>query len=184
MSTVALANLVRPNVKSLKGYQVEISTHAIQLHANENPFPPSKKLMSLFQECLKEIKLNRYPDPECKGLKQALAQKTGSPLESIAIGNGSDELIQLILQIFCESGDRVVFPDPAFGMYSIIAKGMGLNPQPYSLDEHCDFKADQILAFISKSQAKVIFFGYPNNPTGNCFSASEIQKVIKFHDFH
>ncbi|MEC7640974.1 MAG: histidinol-phosphate transaminase [Nitrospinota bacterium] len=179
MSSVKLADLVRSNVQSLKGYQVENACDAIQMHANENPFPPSADLMGIFRECLQETVLNRYPDPACRELKHALAKRTGSSVDHLVIGNGSDELIQLILQIFCKDGDRIVFPDPAFGMYSIIAQGMGLSPQPFPLDDQWDFSADKILTSLAKSNARVIFFGYPNNPTGNCFSTTEIQEVIE-----
>ncbi|MFQ5671724.1 MAG: histidinol-phosphate transaminase [Nitrospinales bacterium] len=179
MSTVALADLIRPNVQSLKAYQVENFAGAIQLHANENPFPPPEEMTVLFHDCLKAIQLNRYPDPECRKLKQALSRRAGVPEETLVIGNGSDELIQLILQIFCGGGDRIVFPDPAFGMYSIIPKAMGLDPQPFPLDDHWNFQADQLLDHMANCQAKLVFLGYPNNPTGNCFPEAEIQKVIE-----
>jgi len=179
MSSVALADLIRPNVQSLKAYQVESFSGAIQLHANENPFPPSGELMALFRDCLQEIQLNRYPDPECRKLKQALSRKTGVPEENLVIGNGSDELIQLLLQIFCGGGDRVAFPDPAFGMYSIIARGMGLEPRPFPLDDRWSLQAGPLLGHMADCRAKILFLGYPNNPTGNCFAEAEIQKVIE-----
>lgn len=179
MATVDLTDLVREKVKSLKAYHVENVDCEIKLHANENPFAPPEELSRQFQESFKGIQLNRYPDPDCQLLKAAISELNNIPAESLVIGNGSDELIQLILQMFCDAGESYSFPDPTFGMYSIIGKGMGLVPEPFPLDAHWDFKADDYLKFLAEKKARVVFFSYPNNPTGNCYSAQEIKKVIE-----
>jgi histidinol-phosphate aminotransferase len=179
MSTVDLTDLVREKIKSLKAYHVENFDCEIKLHANENPFSPPAELLSQFQESFQDFQLNRYPDPDCHLLKTAISEVNSIPVESLVIGNGSDELIQLILQIFCDAGESYSFPDPTFGMYSIIGKGMGLVPHPFPLDEHWDFKAKHYLDFLAEKNARVVFFSYPNNPTGNCYSQQEIQKVIE-----
>jgi len=179
MSTVDLTDLIREKVKSLKAYHVENIDCAIKLHANENPFAPPEELSRQFQESFKDIQLNRYPDPDCNLLKAAISNINNISAESLVIGNGSDELIQLILQIFCDAGESYSFPDPTFGMYSIIGKGMGLVPQPLPLDARWDFKADDYLDFLAEKNARVVFFSYPNNPTGNCYSEQEIKKVIE-----
>lgn len=179
MSNVDLLSLVRDKVKKLKAYKVENYDCDIKLHANENPFSPPAELMESFRKSLEGFKLNRYPDPHCNGLKRVLSQRWQTPPETLVVGNGSDELIQLILQIFCDMGDAVAFPDPTFAMYSIIAKGMGLNPQIFPLNENWDFKAEPFLEAAEKCKARIVFFSYPNNPTGNCFSSGEIMKVIE-----
>lgn len=179
MSTVDLTDLVREKVKSLKAYHVENIDCEIKLHANENPFSPPEELARQFQESFKDIQLNRYPDPDCQLLKAAISELNNIPAESLVIGNGSDELIQLILQMFCNAGESYSFPDPTFGMYSIIGKGMGLVPHPFPLDTRWDFKADDYLKFLAEKNARVVFFSYPNNPTGNCYSEREIKKVIE-----
>lgn len=179
MSSVKLLDLVRDKIKNLKAYHVENFDCPIKLHANENPFQLPVELQSQFQERLRNFEFNRYPDPETKALKAIIATRLGVPAECLMIGNGSDELIQLIMQIFCDSGDSVAFPDPTFAMYSIIAKGMGLNPQIFPLNENWDFKAEPFLEAAEKCKARIVFFSYPNNPTGNCFSSGEIMKVIE-----
>lgn len=178
MANIDLAEWVSEKIKSLKAYEVEDFDCEIKLHANENPFSLPPELTPIFQECLKNLQLNRYPDPDCGLLKQAITGITHIPAESLVIGNGSDELIQLILQIFCDAGDTYAFPDPTFGMYSIIGKGLGLSPRPFPLDENWDFDGDKFLEFLVEQNARVVFFSYPNNPTGNCYSAVEIKKVI------
>jgi len=191
---IDLDKLIQGKIKSLKAYHVEDLKDGIKLHANENPYPPPAELIQAFQEHLGEFELNRYPDPECRGLKQAIASRTGRPEGHLVIGNGSDELIQLLLQIFCGPGDAIVFPDPTFAMYSLIARGMGLSPFPVPLDERWDFRADDLLAAAAKHKARLIFLSYPNNPTGNCFQRAEVQAVVErfpgivvldeaYHDF-
>jgi histidinol-phosphate aminotransferase len=179
MANVNLNQLIQPNILDLKAYHVETINCDIKLHANENPFPPSPELLQLLQSSLDNFELNRYPDPDCTELKQAIASKTGQSVDHLTIGNGSDELIQLILQVFCDDGDYVAFPDPTFGMYSIIARGMGLNPLPVPLNDHWDFDGETFLQSISNQNPKVIFISYPNNPTGNCFSEASIWKIIE-----
>ena len=179
MSNIDLADKVRGKIKSLKAYAVEDFDCEIKLHANENPFSLPEELTRSFSEDFKNLQLNRYPDPDCRLLKQSITDITKISPDALVIGNGSDELIQLILQIFCDAGDSYVFPDPTFSMYSIIGRGLGLSPHPYPLDKKWDFDGDEILEFLTEKNARVVFFSYPNNPTGNCYSAKEIKKVIE-----
>ncbi|TDJ60978.1 MAG: histidinol-phosphate transaminase [Nitrospina sp.] len=194
MSNLDLMQLIKDKVKSLKAYQVENVDCAIKLHANENSFPPPPEILKLFEDVFKATELNRYPDPDCRPLKQTLSKRLGVAPENLAIGNGSDELIQILLQVFCDPEDTVGFPDPTFAMYAIIAQGMGLKSQIHPLDDQWDFKAEPFLEPLETSGVRIAFLSYPNNPTGNCFSASEVQKVIEnfsgivvvdeaYHDF-
>jgi histidinol-phosphate aminotransferase len=158
MANIELADLMNENIKSLKAYQVEDYDCAIKLHANENPFSLPDELTPGFKQCFENLDVNRYPDPDCRILKQAITDITGVSQESLVVGNGSDELIQLILQIFCDRGDSFAFPDPTFGMYSIIGKGLGLSPHSFPLDENWDFDGDEFLDFLTEKNARVVFF--------------------------
>lgn len=182
MSRVDLMELVRDKVKGLKAYQVENLDEGIKLHANENPYPPSPELLKKIFQRLDELELNRYPDPDCKNLKQAIANKTGAHPEQIIIGNGSDELIQYLMQVLCDEGDTIAFPDPTFAMYGITAQCLGLTPVNFPLDDNWDFEAQTALEVLAKNKARLVFISYPNNPTGNCFSEQEIQKLIEQFD--
>lgn len=179
MSNVDLTTLVREKVKKLKAYHVENIDCAVKLHANENPFPPPEELLTACEGELSGFKLNRYPDPACQSLRQTLAKRLQVSADNLVVGNGSDEIIQILMQIFCDAGDKVAFPDPTFAMYSIIAEGMGLQPVAYPLDERWDFQADAFMEMVEKQNPKILFFSFPNNPTGNCFSQPEIKKVIE-----
>ena len=179
MSKLDLLQLVKKKVRSLKAYHVENIECAIKLHANENSFSLPPEILKQFEEAFLSTELNRYPDPDCGSLKQTLARRLNVAPENLSIGNGSDELIQILLQVFCDPEETVGFPDPTFAMYAIIAQGMGLKPQTHPLDDRWDFKAEPFLEAMEAAQARIIFISYPNNPTGNCFSESEIQKVIE-----
>ena len=179
MSQINLLDLICEKVKNLKAYQVETVEEGIKLHANENPYPPSPELKSLILAHLENLDLNRYPDPDCKNLKEAISNRLGVSTDQLVIGNGSDELIQHLMQVFCDDGDTVAFPEPTFAMYSILAKGMGLNTQIFELDNKWDFEAKSVIKKLTSSHARIVFISYPNNPTGNCFSRTEIQKLIE-----
>ena len=179
MVNIDLNQLVRQNIKDLRAYHVEEIPDGIKLHANENPYPPDPELLKRFQESLKDFASNRYPDPDCRDLKKAISKRIGVPQDHLVIGNGSDELIMLLMQVFCNPGDAIAFPDPSFSMYSIIAQGLGLCPAPLPLNERWDFKAGDFLQAAKQADAKILFLSYPNNPTGNCFSETEIRQVME-----
>tara|TARA_Y100001960_G_scaffold172163_1_gene180458 strand:- start:471 stop:1262 length:792 start_codon:yes stop_codon:yes gene_type:complete len=179
MSQINLLDLICEKVKNLKAYQVETVDEGIKLHANENPYPPCPELKSLILAHLENLDLNRYPDPDCKNLKEAISNRFGVSTDQLVIGNGSDELIQHLMQVFCDDGDTVAFPEPTFAMYSILAKGMGLNTQTFELDCKWDFEAKSTMEKLTSSHARIVFISYPNNPTGNCFSRAEIQTLIE-----
>jgi histidinol-phosphate aminotransferase len=179
MSQINLMDLVCEKIKSLKAYHVETVENGIKLHANENPYPPSPELLKKILARFEKLNLNRYPDPDCKTLKEAISTRIGVPTNQLVIGNGSDELIQNLMQVFCNEGDTVAFPDPTFAMYAITAKGMGLKVHTFPLNDNWDFKATPLIERLNASHARIVFISYPNNPTGNCFSRTEIQKLVE-----
>ncbi len=179
MSQINLTDLVCEKVKSLKAYHVESVEDGIKLHANENPYPPSPELLKKILARFEQLDLNRYPDPDCKTLKEAISNRIGVPTNQLVIGNGSDELIQNLMQVFCNAGDTIAFPDTTFAMYAITAKGMGLNVQTFPLNDNWDFEAAPLFEKLNASHARIVFISYPNNPTGNCFSRTEIQKLVE-----
>ena len=194
MSHIDLMELVRDKIKDLKAYQVENLDECTKLHANENPYPPSPELLNKIFQRLDELELNRYPDPDCRNLNKTIANRTGALTEQIIIGNGSDELIQYLMQVLCDAEETIAFPDPTFAMYGITAQCLGLNPVSFPLNDNWDFEASSALKIIAEHKARIVFISYPNNPTGNCFSEQEIQQIIEqfegivvldeaYHDF-
>ena len=179
MSNVDLKKLIKESIRSLSPYSTESIQSEIKLHANESPFPPPKELHDQFTEFIKSFQLNRYPDPDSKKLKESIAKKLDTKKENLVIGNGSDEIILLLLQVFCKEGDNIIIPDPTFAMYAIIAQSLGVKTTIVPLDSSWDFNGNLLLETAEKNKSRLIFLIYPNNPTGNCFSETEIIKVIE-----
>ena len=182
MLSSSLEKFITEKALNLAAYKAEHVSAPVSLHANENPYPPSPELLNELRESLEMLELNRYPDPDGHKLKARLSERLDTAPENLVLGNGSDELIQLLMQVFCNPGDRIAFPDPTFSMYSIIARGLGVEPYPLELNDQWDFEAPENFELWKKERVKIVFFSYPNNPTGNCFSADEIQKVLDNFD--
>jgi histidinol-phosphate aminotransferase len=152
MKPFDLKSLVRPNIWSLKPYSSARDEfqgeEGIFLDANENPFGM----------------LNRYPDPHQKALKAALSEAKDIPVEQIFIGNGSDEVIDIIYRIFAIPGkDSVIVCPPTYGMYEVAANINDIHVIEIPLLDNFQLDINNIL----KQEAKLIFLCSPNNPTGN-----------------
>ncbi|MBK6951939.1 MAG: histidinol-phosphate transaminase [Crocinitomicaceae bacterium] len=161
-----LDQLIRPNIQKLKPYSSARDeykgTDGVFLDANENPFG----------------ELNRYPDPYQKKLKSKLAELKSVSTDSIFVGNGSDEVIDLAFRIFCEPGkDKALTFSPTYGMYEVSAaiNDVELIKVPFNSEFQIDF--DLTKPFLSDPSIKLIFVCSPNNPTGN--SISGIEEILK-----
>ncbi len=157
MKQFSLQSLVRPNIWTLKPYSSardEFSgSEGIFLDANESPYGT----------------LNRYPDPHQKELKAALSEMKGVPSENIFIGNGSDEIIDLVYRIFANPGkDSVLICPPTYGMYEVSANINDINIVRVPLLDDFQLDMDAILEKVHADPSiKIIFVCSPNNPTGN-----------------
>ena len=173
-----ILNLIRPSVRELKAYHVNEPDVAVKLHANESPFNLSEKLREGIAKELETLDFNRYPDPSCAGLRHAFASNLGVRPAQILLGNGSDELIQMIIMAFGGQGGQIVIPTPTFSMYKNIALSLGEAVTSLPLDS--SFELD-VPAMLREEVARpsIIFISYPNNPTGNCFSEEAITEILK-----
>ena len=170
---------IRPEIQALAAYHVPDSSNTIKLDAMENPYRWPEELVEMWLQVIREVELNRYPDPSARVLKQHLRESMEVPDESeILLGNGSDELIQMIMMAI-SGKDRVVLSvEPGFVMYKMIATFMGM---PYvAMPLNNDFSIDEaeFLKAIKEHQPAVIFLAYPNNPTSNLFDEDTIRKII------
>ncbi|MBE9503135.1 MAG: histidinol-phosphate transaminase [Proteobacteria bacterium] len=169
--------LLRPQVKGLRAYHVDEPDVPVKLHANENPYNLSEEIRRFISNEVSALDFNRYPDPECEDLRQLLAERIGVKKEQLVLGNGSDELIQMIIMAFGGQGFPVVFPTPTFSMYKNIAFSLGEEVMPLPLDESFELEPTSILEKI-RCGPSITFISYPNNPTGNCFSREVIEEII------
>lgn len=172
-------NLIRPQIKELKPYESNAVPGCIRLDANENPLPwPEGMKEELFNT---SIPLNRYPDGNASELRRALAEYTGVPVEGILTGNGSDELIQLIMAIYGGEGRQVVIHPPTFSMYGAAARVTGTEVREVPLvveGEKITLDVEGILREARESSVKIIIICNPNNPTGTVFPREDILRIV------
>lgn len=164
-----IQNLVRENIKSLKPYSSardefkEFKKEMIFLDANENPY---------------ENGLNRYPDPQQNSVKIELSKLKGVPVNQILLGNGSDEILDLIFRVFCEPNvDNIITLPPTYGMYKVLANINNVFEKEVFLTEEFELDEIKILEAIDDN-SKILFLCSPNNPTGNSFSKKAIELLL------
>lgn len=175
----AVRRLIRPEVLALKSYHVPDSRGLIKLDAMENPYPWPDSLKPAWLETLRAVGINRYPDPAAASLKARLREALAVPTHAdIMLGNGSDELIQLIVLALARPGALVLAPLPTFVMYQQIAVASGLRFVGVPLASNFGLDRSAMLAAIERNRPAVVFLSYPNNPTGNLFEAADIEAVL------
>ncbi|OXB23008.1 histidinol-phosphate transaminase [Flavobacterium tructae] len=163
--------ITRENVKSLKPYSSARdefedfdTAEMIFLDANENPF---------------QTGVNRYPDPQQLSVKAILAKNNKVKTSQILLGNGSDEVLDLLFRAFCEPKiDNIISLPPTYGMYSVLADINAVENREVLLSTDFQPQVDQILDTVDDS-TKIIFLCSPNNPTGNSFSDESVVKLLQ-----
>ena len=173
MKKFEINNLIRDNIKNMKPYSSardefsEVSTDLIFLDANENPF---------------ENGINRYPDPQQKTLKKLISEIKKIQENQILLGNGSDEVLDLLFRAFCEPNfDNVITLPPTYGMYGVLANLNAVKNIEIPLSKSFEIQIEQILSAIN-AKTKIIFICSPNNPTGNSLSIEGIEKILNNFD--
>lgn len=147
----------------------------IKLASNENPLGPSKRAINAIRNFAPLV--NRYPDGACFYLKKKLAKSLGLSMDNLIIGNGSNEIIELIVRAFLEEGDEVILSEPSFLVYGLIAEVAGARIKKTDL-KNFKYNLGAIRANISKN-TKIIFIANPNNPTGTYVTEEEFKEFLK-----
>ena len=165
-----IKDLIRENIKSLEAYSSArdefkaMSSEFVFIDANENPF---------------DTGLNRYPDPQQTLVKEALSKLKGISEEQILLGNGSDEVLDLIFRVFCEPRvDNVIVLPPTYGMYEVLANTNAIELVKIPLVENFQPNVKEIIKG-QDAKTKLLFLCSPNNPTANSFNATSIETLIK-----
>lgn len=163
-----LKNIARPNIYNLKPYSSARDefkgTASVYLDANENPFNTG---------------YNRYPDPLQWEVKGHLARIKNTHPENIILGNGSDEIIDLLIRSFCEpKEEEIIILPPTYGMYEVYANINQVNIKSVPLTENFNVQLHELKAAISP-KTKIIFFCSPNNPSGNLLKGEDIKEIIQ-----
>ncbi len=150
----------------------------VKLDANESPFPLTEGLRKELHRSLEHVAVNRYPDPKADRLRSVLGAEHGVGAGQLVLGNGSDELIQLLLLAIGRPGDTVLAPVPTFSMYELIARAQGLRFEGASLGPGFEPDLPGMIDMIERVRPRAVFLATPNNPTGGVFSEAEILKLL------
>jgi len=146
----------------------------IKLASNENPLPPSERVLKAIIEALPH--LNRYPDGNGYYLRQALANRHGVTAEHLVLGNGSNDLIELMVRAFLRPGEEAVIPHPSFVVYPMIVQAAGGIRVVVTLKDHrLDLEAT---ARAITPMTKLVFIANPNNPTATIVTAEEVETFM------
>jgi len=153
--------------------------HVIKLASNENPLGPSPKAVEAIHKACQD--LARYPDPTCFLLRASLARKWNVAADEIVIGNGSNELIDLLIRVFCEPGDKVIYPEKSFVAYSVCAQAARVSRMEIPVDAKFDWDVDKFLDNFkrnSRGNEKILFIANPNNPTGTYLNQEKTKRLL------
>ena len=181
-----LRELLLPHIRQLGAYQGVEPLEAmaeragippeniIRLNGNENPYGASPRVAAALAEFRN---FNHYPDPEQRQLRQALSSYVGVGPEQLVAGNGSDELIDLLLRIFVGPGDQVIIPAPSFGMYSVNTEFCGGEAVLVPRDANFEIDLEAVKLAIN-ARTKAVLLCSPNNPSGNTVSEAEVRALL------
>jgi len=174
------SNLLRQEILDLHAYHVPDSNNLIKLDAMENPYLLHASLAEEIASTVASAEINRYPDPVAATLKDKIRAATGLPDDmGVMLGNGSDELIQILAMAVNKPGAVLMSVEPSFVMYKMIATFTGMRYAGVPLTSDFSLDLPAMLAAIDREQPALIFLAYPNNPTGNLFSADDVRQIIE-----
>ena len=171
---------VNKSIRKLGAYQVPDSTGMIKLDAMENPFVWPDKMQKEWVDMLATTHVNRYPHPDAPEVKQGIRQVFSVPEGvDIMLGNGSDELIQLIAMAVNGEGRTILAPEPSFVMYKMVAQFVGMDYVGVPLNENFELDLEVMLRTIEVENPAVIFLAQPNNPTGNLWGDEKLKRILE-----
>ena len=181
-----MSDLAAPHILALTAYEpgkpeAELKRelgieNVVKLASNENPYGPSPRAIGSLSGG--SLPLHRYPDPRGHDLRQALAAHHGVPAEELCLGNGSNELIDLICRVVASRGDHAVFGSPSFPCYRIGSVAQELRFTAVPLRDHLHWNVDDLLEAVTP-ETKLLFVSNPNNPTGSYIAKGELTRLLR-----
>ena len=173
-------DLIRPEILGINAYHVASAEGMVKLDAMENPYPLPPALRRELAEVLAKVELHRYPDPAAPRLRELIKKTMGVPAGmEVLLGNGSDDLIQVVSLALARPGAVVMYPAPTFVMYAMNAVFCGLRAVPFPLRDDFSFDANAFIERMRAEKPALVFLAYPNNPTGVLYPEQQIVEVIK-----
>jgi histidinol-phosphate aminotransferase len=173
------AESVREEIRAINAYHVAPAAGMVKLDAMENPYRLPEPLRAELGRALADVMINRYPDASGARVKDALRDTLGiDRRHPLILGNGSDELIQIVATTLAKPGSAMLAVEPSFVMYK--ANAMLAQMRYVGVPLRADFTLDTeaVLAAIGRERPALIFLAYPNNPTGNLFAIADIERIV------
>ena len=166
-------------LKKLEPYQPISDQYRIRLDANESFLSLSTEILDQIAGAVREIAFNRYPDPNATKLRTGFASYYGVQPEHTVVGNGSDELINLIEETFLSNGDTILVADPDFSMYTVYARLLKLRVVTLKKSDGYNLDIEELLETAARENAKLIIFSNPCNPTGALLYRSQVRALVE-----
>ena len=173
-------NYVRRQVQRMSAYvpgEQPKTTSLIKLNTNENPYPPSPKVLETVRSAI-DSKLRLYPDPTSTSLRAKLGKRYGFDADQIVIGNGCDDILNLCVRAFCGECEKLAYFWPSYSLYPVLANIQGATQVELPLDENFQIKAHAPL-LAKLAGVKLVFITQPNAPSGVWLQRVELQRVIE-----
>jgi len=172
-------DIIRDEIRALSAYHVPDAAGMVKLDAMENPYALPPAVRDEIAACVRDAALNRYPDPGARELKMRLRETMQVPAGmELVLGNGSDELIQMLALAVARPGAVMLGCEPSFTMFRMIAAFAGLRYIGVPLTAQFALDMPKTVAAIEAHRPALLFIAYPNNPTGNLFDVTALERVI------
>lgn len=173
-------DIIRDEIRALKPYHVADAAGMVKLDAMENPYRLPVGARERIANIVRDAQINRYPDAAATRLTARLRELIGVGEDTaIVLGNGSDEIIQMLTLAVARPGAVVMSVEPTFVMFRMIAVFCGVRYVGVPLAENFEIDTERMLAALHEDKPALVFIAYPNNPTGNLFSDDAIERVIE-----
>ena len=169
-------------VKNLTPYEPISGTYEIRLDANESFLEFSEEIENEMIEALKNTAFNRYPDPMATKLVDGFSKYFGVNPECVTAGNGSDEIISVIMNAFLQKGDKILTLEPDFSMYRFYAEIAECESVKYQKNENLDVNIDDVISLANNEKVRIVIFSNPCNPTSRIITRDDVRKLIKSTD--
>jgi histidinol-phosphate aminotransferase len=180
MSPASPQDLIRPEILGLSAYQVADASGMVKLDAMENPYALPAALQAELGATLGAAEINRYPDPGAAALKGLMRERLDIPAHAdLMLGNGSDELIQILALALARPGAVMLSVEPTFVMYRMIAAYAGMRYVGVPLREDFSLDLDAVKQAMKQDRPALVFLAWPNNPTGNLFDRADVLKIVE-----
>jgi histidinol-phosphate aminotransferase len=172
---------VRQTVRAMDGYtpgeQPGVSARVVKLNTNENPYPPSPKVMAAIRDIEAES-LRRYPNPNADDFREAAAKLHSVDADMIIAGNGSDDVLTIATRTFVPPGGLIAFPEPTYSLYPVLSQLQDAQCVGVPWDEHFSLPIEALLA----TRANAIYLANPNAPTGTMVPPAKVAELAAAFD--